>query len=133
MTEPSVDTGKRRFPTNVTGFLFAPVLWACYFVGLYSLQGAGCREAYLGHDTAWLHTHRFGLVGVMIGCALAMLAIGIWDFAIWLRLRHDPPLDPRSKRSQEQFFALTGAMVNGLFFVGSVWIGVSPLAFDACR
>ncbi len=125
--------GDRRFPASVPGFLFAPMLWACYFVALYSIEGTGCHSHFYQQQTAGLNSQKFALLGLMIAVALVTLAIGVWNLSIWLHLRRGPEVDPRSKVAQTQFLALTGAMVCGLFFVGTVWIGVSPAAFAACQ
>lgn len=114
------------FPANAKGFLFPPVVWAIYFVLIYSAHGAGCAATFA--ETGAL---RLILTGLTVLTAVAILAVGVWSALAFRRIRRTERERDDAIR-QSRFLAESAALNAGLFFVATLWIGL-PIAWtSAC-
>ncbi|WP_274423694.1 hypothetical protein [Chelativorans sp. YIM 93263] len=116
---------KYGFPADAKGFLLPPVVWAGFFVAIYSVQGAGCaaiEAGYLGFGTL-----RLLLTALTVLTAAAILVVGIWSGLAFRRIRRENA-EGDDGAVQSRFLA-EGAMLSaGLFFVATLWIGL-PIAW----
>lgn len=117
------------YPANVPGFLTPPILWALYFVLIYSTHGAGCAAG-MRQGLA-----DFGPLSLLLGASTLIAvalqaAVGVLAYRAWRRIKHhNKDSDPDSQAS---FLAYTAFLNAALFFVATIWIGLPILILEPC-
>lgn len=105
-------------------FLLPPLIWAGYFVVIYSFQGAACAD----DDQA----SRTVLALLTLGAAGAIAAIGAWGYVGWRRIRSREPTNEVEPPARAKFLAFATITHAMLFFVATIWVGAAIVLLDPC-
>jgi hypothetical protein len=110
------------------GLILPVVIWALYFVAVYSVQGAGCAAALAAPGPEGFGPLRAILLALTLVAALAIAGSVLWSWRTWRRVRGQEERGTAFQRAT--FLPLLSA---GLFLVGTLGVGLPILLFDPCR
>jgi hypothetical protein len=110
-------------------FLAGPVIYAAYFLSVFTLGEFGClagiqRLRWLGLDPI-----RLGVVVLTVIAAAATIGIGAIAYHRWHRLHYGPE-DP--DEDDPKFMLFVGTWLSGIFTVVTVATAVPMLLGSAC-
>lgn len=119
------------YPATAMGLLTPPILWALYFVLIYSLHGMVCvgglENALIGKGS--LAT----LLVILTLLAMALHAgVGIWAWRLWLKTNRRASSELSEMQQRARFLAAATAANAGLFLVATLWIGLPALILEPC-
>lgn len=129
--KPDSAHSRPGFPATMTGLLTPPVLWAVYFVLIYSLHGVACAggfpSEFAGVDTLVL------IVAVaMVITAVAQGVLGLWLYRSWKRIGRQQDIRGSDELLRARFLSYVGWLNAILFFVATLWIGIPALMLEPC-
>jgi len=111
----------------LTGLLAGPVVYAIYFMAVYLLVEAACREGLL-QGTAWGLT---GLQGVVVGLTVVSVAI---TFALARYAARDgQQANSTDAQRNHRFLAQAGLWLSYFFVVVTLVTGMPVLFIAVCR
>lgn len=120
-------------PRRLLGVVSAMIVWAAWFVAVYSLTGVGCRAG-------WHHVALPGgnlLSAVMLLCTAAALGLilecGRRGHAAWRGARHRPAQTGAETVQRQRFLGLTMLLVSALAAIGTLLVAVPIFMLDPCR
>lgn len=131
MTRRSKSAYRPGYPATAMGLLTPPILWALYFVLIYSLHGMVCVG---GLENALIGKGSLAMLLVVVTLlAMALHAgVGVWAWRLWLRINRHAPPEPSEMQQRARFFAAATAANAGLFLVATLWIGLPALILEPC-
>lgn len=129
MTKRSESEYRPGYPATAMGLLTPPVLWACYFVLIYSLHGLVCVGKL---ESTLISQQSLPVVVTLLSLATMAVHAGvcIWAWKLWRRL--DRCTDPSEMQQRARFLASVSAANAGLFLVATLWIGLPSLILEPC-
>ena len=122
---PENDTRRGQWRL-LTGLLAGPVVYSLYFMAIYLLVEAACREALLQGELWGLNALRVAVVGLTIAAVVIMLAL---TFLTYPGGRHTGREDARRN---QRFMAQTGLWLSGFFVVVTLVTGIPILVLELC-
>lgn len=129
--KPDSAHSRPGFPATVTGLLSTPIIWAIYFVLIYSLQGIACAGGLEG-SVAGIGTLTLNIVAATVIALAGQAILGFWMYRAWQSLQRNAELKSSEPLMRASFLALVGWLNAILFFVATVWIGIPALMLDPC-
>lgn len=119
------------YPATVPGFLTPPVLWALYFVAIYSIHGMVCAG---GFEGVLINVATLASVIVLITLIvfLGQAVVGYWAYRVWRNIARRPEADERDPLVRASFLTYAALLNAGLFMVATVWVGVPALMLEPC-
>lgn len=115
---------------TLIGALGALVIWAVYFVAVYSLQGLGCVEG-------WQFAG--GAVNPLTAAMVALTAVALAAIAwngrnAWRAFTRAGTDDTQAadRRERARFLGLLGVWVATLSFIATVYAAIPILMLDPC-
>lgn len=129
--KPDSAHSRPGFPATATGMLAPAILWAIYFVLIYSLQGMACAGGLQG-DMAGIETFRLNLIAATVVALAGQAIFGFWLYRSWRSLKRNNQIRPSEPRLRATFLAYVGWLNAILFFVATFWIGIPALMLDPC-
>lgn len=129
MNGPEARTPRYRFPANVTGLLFPPVIWALAFALLYAVQGVGCAGSLRDIEVSGLSGLRLILGAIAMVAIAAILWAGILAYRELLRTQSQ---GEGTATARARFLALQALLSAVLFLVATAWSGIPIIMVDPC-
>lgn len=105
-------------------FFLPAVIWAVYFVIVYSAQGAACAAGEGVSSVVLVSLTLAGLIGIG--------AVGLWGYRNWRRVRPEDWDKRPTSPTREAFLAFATITHAILFFVATVWVGAAIPVLDPC-
>lgn len=122
---PENDTWRNQWRL-LTGLLGGPVVYSLYFMAVYLLVEAACRETLL-QGTMWGLT---GLQAAVLG--LTLVAVVITLALAFLTYPDEQNIGSEEARRNRRFMAQAGLWLSGFFVVVTVVTGVPILVLTLC-
>lgn len=119
MGEPSATTEVRSSKTLWYGMFASPVIWSLHLLIGYAVSEAACMTPLLNFRIIGLDALLVFLVALTILAMLGIVWNGWWSFRSW---RHYASLNPEEEfplqaYDRDEFLALSGLLLSGIFFV----------------
>ena len=111
-------------------FLAGPVIYALYFLVVYTLGEFGCLAGIEKLTFLGMNPIRAGVIAFTIVAALATTSTGLVAYRRW-RYLHEGPKDPDV--DDPKFMLFVGVWLNGLFTVVIVATAIPMLLGSACQ
>lgn len=118
-------------PQRLVGIVSGMIVWAVWFVLVYSLTGVGCQA---GWQLVRLPFGNLLSLLMLLSTLLALALIGwcAWRGLIALRETRRPPSSGADTSRRHQFMALVMLLLSFLAGLGTVLIAVPILMLDPC-
>ncbi|WP_166254436.1 hypothetical protein [Marinobacter salicampi] len=131
MTRRSTSDYLPGYPATAMGLLTPPILWACYFVLIYSLHGMVCVGELENSLIRAESLPEFLMAVTLLAIALHA-SIGVWSWRLLGKLNRRVSAEPTELQQRARFLAAAAAANAGLFLVATVWIGLPVLILEPC-
>lgn len=118
---------------RLVGVVSAMIVWAVWFVAVYSLTGVGCRAGWQQIDLPGGNL----LSAVMLLCTAAALGLILEcarrGHAAWRGARDRPAQAGAEAVQRQRFMGLTMLLVSALAAIGTLLVAVPIFMLDPCQ
>lgn len=121
------------FPATLGGFIAPPLLWAFYFVFIYSVHGVICAGGVNG-DFAGVRLLPLVVLLATLVALTVHIVIGVMAWRTWRRIKEQiNPTEDSEPTGQAHFLAYAAALNAALFALATLWIGAPTLILQPCQ
>jgi len=123
---------KPRAAPRLISVVSGMIVWAVWFVAVYSLTGVGCRAGW--NQAGWAGTNLLTLT-LVASAILALVLIG-WcgrrGHVMWRQARDGGGARGQDAAQRQRFIGMATAVLAGIAAIGTLLTAIPMLMLDPC-